>query len=86
MKNYLRIYISAEVGGGGSGVVQWAAERKPHGTREDKKAGGDAEAAAREGGDEAAAQGPEGSGSTREVFVRPAPAVVSDEGECVARR
>ena len=36
---------------------------------------GDAEAAAREGGDDAAAQGPEGSGSTREVFVRPAPAV-----------
>ena len=30
------------VGGGGSGVVQWAAERKPYGTREDKKAGGDA--------------------------------------------
>ena len=31
-----------------------AAERKEHGTCEDKKAGGDAEATAREGGDEAA--------------------------------
>ena len=37
-----RILQSAGVGGGGSGVVQWAAERKPYGTREDKKAGGDA--------------------------------------------
>ena len=35
-----RILQSAGVGGGGSGVVQWAAERKPYGTREDKKTGG----------------------------------------------
>ena len=32
--------------------------RKPYGTREDKKTGGDAEAAAREGGHAAAVQGP----------------------------
>ena len=33
-------------------------QRRPYGTREDKKAGGDAEAAAREGGHAAAVQGP----------------------------
>ena len=37
---------------GNLGVVYYTAERKPYGTREDKKFGGDAEAAAREGGDE----------------------------------
>ena len=35
-------------------VVVWELERRSYGTRQDKKAGGDAEAAAREGGDEAA--------------------------------
>ena len=35
-----------------------------YGTREDKKTGGDAEAAAREGGHAAAVQGPESSGSS----------------------
>ena len=66
--------------GGNSDVVYYAAERKPYGTREDEKAGGDAEAAAREGGHAAAVQGPESPGSTREVLVRPAPAVGLDNG------
>ena len=35
-------------------MIYYAAERKSYGTREDKKVGGDAEAAAREGGDETA--------------------------------
>ena len=35
---------------GNSDVVYYAAERKSYGTREDKKAGGDAEAATCEGG------------------------------------
>ncbi len=42
-------------------MVYYAAERKPYGTCEDKKVGGDAEAAARKGGDEAA--GEEGRGA-----------------------
>ena len=41
--------------GGNLDVIYYAAERKSYGTREDKKAGGDAEAAAREGWHAAAA-------------------------------
>ena len=59
-------------------MVYYAAERKSYGTREDKTAGGDAEAAAREGWHAPAVQGPESSGPAREVSVCPAPAVGLD--------
>ena len=47
-------HIRISAVGGKLDVVYYAAERKSYGTREDKKAGGDAEAAARQGGHETA--------------------------------